>query len=318
MPLPLVYNLRSVKERWTSSLVAIIGIAGTVGVFVAMLALARGFQATLVSSGQPRERDRAAGGRRLRDDERDRARRRARVVEDSPQVRPARGPDALVSARSRRHRGAAAPRHAGRRRQRRDARRVANGCSRSATTCTYVRAASSRRACTRSSSGKNAALAYEGLDLGGTVRIGPGTWKVVGIFDAGGSAFDSRDLGRRQRAQRQLPASDQRLPVGDGEAALGGRLRRLPDAAVQHEPAPAGAGVARAASTTPGQSRTVTTLITVLGGTGRPGHGPRRDSRGAQHDVLGGLGALARDRRPARHRLRLGQHRPLVRVRSRC
>ena len=34
-------------------MVAVLGIAGTVGVFVAMLALARGFKATLTSSGQP-------------------------------------------------------------------------------------------------------------------------------------------------------------------------------------------------------------------------------------------------------------------------
>jgi putative ABC transport system permease protein len=53
MALPLIYNVRSVRVRWTSSLVAIIGIAGAVSVFVAMLALARGFQATLVSSGLP-------------------------------------------------------------------------------------------------------------------------------------------------------------------------------------------------------------------------------------------------------------------------
>jgi putative ABC transport system permease protein len=39
--------------------------------------------------------------------------------------------------------------------------------------------------------GKNSARSYEGVDLGKTVRIGPGQWKVVGIFDAGGSAFDS-------------------------------------------------------------------------------------------------------------------------------
>src|SRR5215831_8369593 len=39
--------------------------------------------------------------------------------------------------------------------------------------------------------GKHATLAYQGLELGGTVRIGPGSWKVVGIFDAGGSSFDS-------------------------------------------------------------------------------------------------------------------------------
>ena len=39
--------------------------------------------------------------------------------------------------------------------------------------------------------GKNAAGAYAGLDLGGDGPIGPGTWTVVGVFDAGGSAFDS-------------------------------------------------------------------------------------------------------------------------------
>src|SRR5258708_8514894 len=50
MAIPVVYNLRSVKARWTSAIVAVLGIAGTVGVFVAMLSLARGFKATLVSS----------------------------------------------------------------------------------------------------------------------------------------------------------------------------------------------------------------------------------------------------------------------------
>ncbi|MEQ1472811.1 MAG: ABC transporter permease, partial [Candidatus Acidiferrum sp.] len=51
MAIPVVYNLRSVRARWTSAIVAVLGIAGTVGVFVAMLSLARGFKATLVSSG---------------------------------------------------------------------------------------------------------------------------------------------------------------------------------------------------------------------------------------------------------------------------
>src|SRR5204862_8283385 len=51
MAIPLVYNVRSVKARWTSTIVAVVGIAGTVGVFVAMLSLARGFRGTLVSSG---------------------------------------------------------------------------------------------------------------------------------------------------------------------------------------------------------------------------------------------------------------------------
>ena len=50
---PVSYNFRSIKERWTSTIVAVLGIAGTVGVFVAMLSLARGFKATLVASGSP-------------------------------------------------------------------------------------------------------------------------------------------------------------------------------------------------------------------------------------------------------------------------
>jgi ABC-type lipoprotein release transport system permease subunit len=49
MAIPVVYNLRSVKERWTSAVVAVLGIAGTVGVFIAMLSLAFGFKATLVA-----------------------------------------------------------------------------------------------------------------------------------------------------------------------------------------------------------------------------------------------------------------------------
>src|SRR6266404_5854361 len=51
MAIPIIYNLRSVRARWTSTIVAVLGIAGTVGVFIAMLSLARGFRATLVSSG---------------------------------------------------------------------------------------------------------------------------------------------------------------------------------------------------------------------------------------------------------------------------
>src|SRR5215471_10161387 len=51
--IPIIYNIRSIRARWTSAIVAVLGIAGTVGVFVAMLSLANGFKATLVASGSP-------------------------------------------------------------------------------------------------------------------------------------------------------------------------------------------------------------------------------------------------------------------------
>jgi putative ABC transport system permease protein len=39
--------------------------------------------------------------------------------------------------------------------------------------------------------GRNATHSYSGLELGNTIKFGGATWKVVGIMDAGGSAFDS-------------------------------------------------------------------------------------------------------------------------------
>ena len=53
MAIPIAYNIRSVRVRWVSAVVAVVGIAGAVGVFVAMLALANGFEAVLATSGSP-------------------------------------------------------------------------------------------------------------------------------------------------------------------------------------------------------------------------------------------------------------------------
>src|SRR5262249_41450767 len=39
--------------------------------------------------------------------------------------------------------------------------------------------------------GRNVDKTYAGLSLGDSVKFGGGTWRVVGVFDAGGSAFDS-------------------------------------------------------------------------------------------------------------------------------
>ena len=44
-------GLASLPQRWGSSSVIVIGIAGVVGVLVAMLAMGQGFQATLESTG---------------------------------------------------------------------------------------------------------------------------------------------------------------------------------------------------------------------------------------------------------------------------
>jgi putative ABC transport system permease protein len=258
--IPLAYNLRSARQRWTSSLVAVLGIAGTVGVFVAMLALARGFKATLVSSGLPQNAivqqsgaDTEMTSALLID--------AVHIVEDQPQIArhgstavvspevvviaalPLRGTesDANVQVRG------VSPRVLG---VRDNVRLTAGRLFEPGLSEIVV--------------GKNAAAAYAGLDLGATVRIGPGTWKVVGLFDAGGSAFDSEIWAdadvlnvHYQRPQGVFQSVTARLRSPDDFDAFKKTVEADPRLHVQ---------AIRERAYYEGQSRVVTTLITVLGG----------------------------------------------------
>ena len=112
--------------------------------------------------------------------------------------------------------------------------------------------------------GRNAAQAYAGLDLGASVRIGPGTWHVVGFFDANGSAFDSEIWadatvlnGSYQRPPGVFQSVTTRLRSADDFPAFKAMLERDPRVHLQ---------AVREAEYYEAQSRTVTTLITVLGG----------------------------------------------------
>jgi putative ABC transport system permease protein len=188
MAIPVTYNVRSVLARWPAALVAVLGIAGTVGVFVAMLAMARGFQATLISSGSEQnaiirragassEMESAVGLDQVR------------VVSDAAQVGRNADGVPLVSAEV-----------------------VVIATFPLAKTGTdanvQVRGVSERALEVRPSAeisagrffipglaelvvGRNAQMIYSGFDLGSEVAFGGQTWTVVGVMDSGGSAFDS-------------------------------------------------------------------------------------------------------------------------------
>jgi putative ABC transport system permease protein len=53
MALPLSYNVRNLRQRWKVTLLAIIGIALVVAVFVALLAMENGFRIALRDTGSP-------------------------------------------------------------------------------------------------------------------------------------------------------------------------------------------------------------------------------------------------------------------------
>jgi putative ABC transport system permease protein len=258
--IPVTYNIRSAMQRWTSSLVAIVGIAGTVAVFIAMLALARGFKATLVSSGLPQNAIVQQSGA---DSEMTSAFTidAVRVVEDAPQV-ARRGREPLVSAEvvvianlplrasggdaNAQMRGVS-----GRVLAVRDNVRITQG--------RFLRPGLYEIVV-----GRNAAQAYAGLDLGASVRIGPGTWQVVGLFDANGSAFDSEiwadaDVlnANYQRPPGVFQSITVRLRTPAEFPAFKAMLEGDPRVHLQ---------AVREAEYYEAQSRTMTTLITVLGG----------------------------------------------------
>ena len=54
MAVPLRYNLRNLRVRWRLTLATMLGIALVVAVFIMVMALARGLKATYVSTGDPR------------------------------------------------------------------------------------------------------------------------------------------------------------------------------------------------------------------------------------------------------------------------
>lgn len=259
MAIPLTYNLRSLKVRWSSTVVAVLGIAGTVGVFVAMLSLAQGFKATLVASGSARNAIvRRAGA--TSEMESVIGLDQVRVIQDAPGVErgsvgPLVSPEVVVIA--------AFPL--------RSSGTDAN---------VQVRGVSPKVLSVRDSAkiiggrffqpglaelvvGRNVARSYVGFELGKTVRFGGGSWVVVGVFDAGGSAFDSElwcDANVLnqvyQRPQNLFQSVTVRLASPDALTTFKDALTADPRVTVQ---------VDREVDYYEKQSRQLTTLITVLG-----------------------------------------------------
>jgi len=185
---PISYNFRSIRARWTSTIVAILGIAGTVGVFVAMLSLARGFRATMVASGssgnalvmRAGSASEMMGGISLDS---------IKVLQDKPGVaRDSAGAALLtqdvvgVVALPLVSTGT-------------DANVQVRGVSPNVLKIrTFVKIAEGRMFQPGLSElvvGENASKTYAGLKMGNTINFAGGRWQIVGIFDAGGSAFDS-------------------------------------------------------------------------------------------------------------------------------
>jgi putative ABC transport system permease protein len=188
MAIPIIYNLRSVRVRWVSSVVAVIGIAGAVGVFVAMLALAKGFEATLVTSGSPNSVIiRRAGAT----SEMDTAvsRENARIISDAPGIARGNNGEPLVSGEV--VVVAALPLAA----TSTNANIQLRGLTETALKAREILKISEGRffkpGVAELVVGKNVRTTVAGMQLQAKPRFGGREWEVVGILDGAGSAFDS-------------------------------------------------------------------------------------------------------------------------------
>jgi putative ABC transport system permease protein len=260
MAIPIVYNFRSVRARWTSAIVAVLGIAGTVGVFVAMLSLARGFKATLVSSGSEENaiimRAGATSemtGSVLLDT--------VKIIQDAPGI--ARGSDGplvtpevvlvapipLISTGT-------------------DANVQVRGVSKNVlqirSKFKIVQGRMFQPGLNEVIVGKNANISYSGLTVGNTISLGTVHWQVVGVFDANGSAFDSEIWGDARLIGPAFNRPDTLFQSITVHLASPAALQQLRDAATADPRL--NVDVTREIDYYSKQSTRLTTLITVLGG----------------------------------------------------
>jgi putative ABC transport system permease protein len=112
--------------------------------------------------------------------------------------------------------------------------------------------------------GKNATKTYAGLKLNDSVNMGGGHWKVVGIFDAGGSAFDSEVWCDSKILNEVLKRPDNIFQSATIHLTSPAAFDQFKDA-VTKDPQ-LNLDVSREVDYYAKQSRTMTTLITVLGG----------------------------------------------------
>jgi putative ABC transport system permease protein len=259
--IPIVYNLRSVRARWTSAIVAVLGIAGTVGVFVAMLSLARGFKATLVSSGSADNAiimragatSEMTGGVGID---------AVKIIQDGPGI--ARGSDGaplvtpevvlvapipLISTGT-------------------DANVQVRGVSKNVleirNKVKIVQGRMFQPGIDEVVVGKNANTSYSGLTVGNTISLGNVKWQVVGVFDAGGSSFDSEIWADAHLLGPAYNRPDTFFQSVTVHLASPDSLQQLKDS-LTSDPR-LNVDVSREIDYYSKQSTRLTTLITVLGG----------------------------------------------------
>ncbi|MES0873794.1 ABC transporter permease [Sinimarinibacterium thermocellulolyticum] len=211
-------NLRSIPSRLGTSMVIVIGIAGVVGVLVALLSMGAGFAATLGSTGTP-ERTIVLRGGSVDELSSVITREQSQIIGDAPGVaRDADGKPVMVAefylltdvAKP----GSTSPNNVVVRGTQTDVARVRPEFR-------IVEGRMFESGVREVIVGTGAAKQFETLRLGGTVDVRDGAWNIVGIFATGGDVHESElwvDAGALETASRRSAYNSVTLQLESAEA----------------------------------------------------------------------------------------------------
>ena len=229
MRLPLRYTLRNLWTRKLTTLLTAGGMALVVFVFAAVQMLDTGLRATLVATGQPENilvTRRGAGAEISSGVDRV----QAAIIEAQPEIAVANG-ERLVSKESVILITL----------QKRETGQATNVTTRGIGAAgyalrpqvTFIRGRALERGSTEVVVGKSLASRFESASVGNVLRFGGREWRVVGVFDSGGAAFDSEvwaDADQLMQAFRRQAYSSvvARLTGEDRFEAIKARLESDP------------------------------------------------------------------------------------------
>jgi putative ABC transport system permease protein len=251
-----VVNLRSLPQRLTASVVAVVGIAGVVVVLVSVLSIAQGFRATLQAGGDPQTAIVMSSG--AEEMASSLSRESVQLVRDAPGIlRGEQGP--LVSAElfvivnhPKKSTGTTAnvP-----------LRGIEPSGFRVRRQARIVEGRSFEPGRNEIVVGRAAARQFEALEVGRSVKWGTNTWTIVGVFEAGGAIWESElwcDVTVLQPAYRRTAFNSVhvRLETPESFIVLKDTLAKNPRLDV---------AVVRESDYYAEQSKATTRLITTLG-----------------------------------------------------
>ena len=203
-------NLKNLPSRLGSSSVVVVGIGGVVGVMVAILAMAAGFQGTLDSGGAP---DRAIVLRGGSDNE-------LSSGVSTDEVNVVSGMEGVVLASPELYMVADVPKRS----TGTDANLIVRGVTADAFALrdevVIVEGRNIEPGRGEVIAGRGAHVEFAGIDIGSRIQLRQSEWTIVGIFEADGSAYESElwvDLPVLQSAFRFTGASSIRVRVDSPE-----------------------------------------------------------------------------------------------------